>query len=138
MSFKKLCTTVVLALHLYTLEVMAQSCETYCTSYQETVSNCAGQDPNINGSGPITLTDVDCMCTISNTENIAQCYECNFLTGNSLEVLGDWVIVCYTNLVSGTVAAENCYNQELIKDSIGAPCASASSTTVPTSVGLNV
>jgi hypothetical protein len=138
MSFKKLSTTVVLALHLYTLEVIAQSCETYCTNFQEITASCVGQDPNITGNGPITLTDVDCMCTVSNTENIAQCYECNFLTGTSLELLEAWVIVCYTSLVSGTVAAENCFNQELIKGSIGAPCASASSTTVPTSVGLNV
>src|ERR1700733_8354301 len=99
MSFKKLFTTVVLALHLYTLEVIAQSCETYCTNFEGIASSCVGQDSNITGGGPITLTDVDCMCTVSNTENAAQCYECNFLTGASLELLEAWVIVCYTNLV---------------------------------------
>lgn len=127
MSFMKVLTTITVALQFSALQVIAQSCETICSNYDQTLVNCRDlYSSGVDGSGPINTGAIDCMCvgteSFTGFYEMSECYKCHILTGNLFNVNFAWVITCATNQQSGEQAAVQCWNQELLQGKTGEPC----------------
>jgi hypothetical protein len=146
MTFKKLLTIFFFALQLSAVQVIAQSCQTYCSEYEQVLTSCEAQDSGVDGGGPITTNDVGCMCTDANDNDMSSCFLCNGLSGDNLLLLEFWIATCATDVASGAQAATECWNQQLLKGSTGEPCyqgsaqtsGAAPSTSVPSHGGTSI
>lgn len=145
MFFKGLLASLIVALHLSAVHVLAQtSCATYCSNYDQTLVNCRDLDSSgVDGSGSISPQAVNCMCvgteSFTGFYEVSQCYKCALLTGNQQLLAQYWVITCLTNEQSGATLAAECWDV-LLETGGGSPCAgaSASGSAVPSASGSAV
>jgi hypothetical protein len=138
MSFKKLLTIVIFALQLSAVQVIAQSCQTYCSNYEQVLASCEAQDSGVDGGGPITTDDIGCMCTVANDKDISSCYLCSGLSGDNLLLLELWLAACATDIASGPQAATECWNQQLLQGNVGEPCYQGSAQTSGAALSTSV
>ncbi|PMD57559.1 uncharacterized protein K444DRAFT_614958 [Hyaloscypha bicolor E] len=92
MHHSKLLTTVILAIQFSAVQVVAQTCESYCTNYDQTLVNCRSlYSAGVVGTGPISADAVGCMCvgteTVTGYYVLSECYQCYLLTGGDSDVL---------------------------------------------------
>lgn len=116
---------------LFTTTIFSQSCQDTCENYDAALVNCRNlYSSGVTGSGPIDSQAVNCACVGTESENgfyiMMQCSQCNILTGGNLVLLNAWLTTCATNKYSGTQAAVECWNNELLQDNSGAPCVQGS------------
>jgi hypothetical protein len=131
MHRSKLLTTVILAIQFSAVQVVAQTCASYCTNYDQTLVNCRNlYSAGVVGTGPISTDAVSCMCVgteaVTGYYVMSECYQCHLLTGGDSDVLFAWVIACFTNYQLGPQVAAQCWNQNLLNGNTGEPCAQGS------------
>jgi hypothetical protein len=127
MHLTKLLTRIVRTIRFSTMQVVAQSCQTYCSNYDQILVNCRDiYSSGVAGNGPIIPGAINCMCLGTESFNgfyeMSKCYQCHILTGGDSDVNSAWVITCNTNEQSGTQAAVQYWNQELLNGNMGEPC----------------